>query len=247
MTSLAPQPEMNSEEVRLLSNHLEEMPLDELLGWCWQHFGARAAIGTSFQGAGLIILHRAAKLGLPLPAFTLDTGLLFPETLRLKQQIEERLGIIIESLHPELTVEQQSAELGPALWQRRPDTCCTLRKVVPLQKKLAQLDVWITGLRRQHSEDRAQTQVLERYKFDVLRDGIIYKLNPLAAWSRPQVRAYLKEHQLPYNPLKDRGYVSIGCQPCTRPISEGESDRAGRWTGFDKSECGIHTFLGDNI
>ena len=247
MTSLAPQPEMNSEEVHLLSNQLEEMPLDELLGWCWEHFGARAAIGTSFQGAGLVILHRATRLGLPFPSFTLDTGLLFPETLRLKAQIETRLGIHIESLHPELTVEQQAAELGPALWLRRPDTCCTLRKVVPLQKKLAQLDVWVTGLRRQHSEVRAQTQVLERYNFDVLRDGIIYKLNPLAAWSRPQVRAYLKEHQLPYNPLKDHGYVSIGCQPCTRPIAEGESDRAGRWTGFDKNECGIHTFLGHNI
>lgn len=247
MTSLAPHPEMNSEEVRLLSSHLEEMPLEELLGWCWEHFGARAAIGTSFQGAGLIILHRAAQLGLPFPAFTLDTGLLFPETLRLKEQIEERLGIAIESLHPARTVEQQAGDEGPALWLRRPDTCCTLRKVMPLQQKLAELDVWITGLRRQHSEARVTTQVLERYHFDVLRDGIIYKLNPLATWPRDRVRAYLKEHQLPYNPLKDRGYVSIGCQPCTRPISMGEDDRAGRWTGFDKSECGIHTFLGDNI
>ena len=247
MTRLAPYPEMPAEEVHRLSAFLEEMPLDELLGWCWEHFGARAAIGTSFQGAGLIILHRAAQMGLPFPAFTLDTGLLFPETLRLKEQIEERLGLRIENLHPELTVEQQAAEMGPALWRRRPDTCCTLRKVVPLQKKLATLDVWITGLRRQHSESRSTTQVLERYQFDALRDGIIYKLNPLATWTRPQVRAYLKEHQLPYNPLKDRGYVSIGCQPCTRPISEGEDDRAGRWTGFDKNECGIHTFLGDNI
>lgn len=247
MTSLAPHPEMNSEDVQILSGMLEEMPLDELLHWCWEHFGARAAIGTSFQGAGLIILHRAVELGLPFPSFTLDTGLLFPETLALKGQIESQLGIRIESLHPELTVAQQAEEMGPALWLRRPDSCCTLRKVMPLQKKLAQLDVWITGLRRQHSEVRSRTQVLERYKFDVLRDGLIYKLNPLATWTRDRVRAYLKEHQLPYNPLKDRGYVSIGCQPCTRPVGEGESDRAGRWTGFDKSECGIHTFLGDNI
>ncbi len=247
MTRFVPRPDMNSEEVRSLSAFLEEMPLAELLRWNWEHFGARAAIGTSFQGAGLVILHQAVQLGLPIPSFTLDTGLLFPETLRLKKQIEGQLGIHIESLHPELTVEQQAAEMGPALWRRRPDSCCTVRKVMPLQKKLAQLDVWITGLRRQHSDVRSATQVLERYKFDVLQDGIIYKLNPLATWTRDRVRAYLKEHQLPYNPLKDQGYVSIGCQPCTRPINEGESDRAGRWTGFDKSECGIHTFLGDNI
>lgn len=247
MTALTPHPAMNSEEVRALSTHLEEMPLDELLRWCWHHFGARAAIGTSFQGAGLIILHHACRLDLPFPSFTLDTGLLFPETLQLKKQIEERLGVTIESLHPELTVEQQAAEMGPALWERRPDSCCTMRKVIPLQKKLAQLDVWITGLRRQHSEIRSRTQVLERYQFDALRDGYIYKLNPLAAWTRDRVRAYLKEHQLPYNPLKDRGYRSIGCVPCTRPVSETDDDRAGRWTGFDKSECGIHTFLGDNI
>ncbi len=247
MTSLAPHPEMNSEDVQQLSGLLEEMPLEELLCWCWGHFGARAAIGTSFQGAGLIILHQAVRLELAFPAFTLDTGLLFPETLQLKARIEDQLGIQIESLHPEMSVEQQAAELGPALWLRRPDTCCTVRKVMPLQKKLAQIDVWITGLRRQHSDVRSGTQVLERYKFDVLRDGMIYKLNPLATWTRDRVRAYLREHQLPYNPLKDRGYVSIGCQPCTRPVSEGESDRAGRWTGFDKNECGIHTFLGDNI
>ena len=247
MTHLVPRLDLSADEVRAMSDALEQMPLDELLYWCWEHFGAKAAIGTSFQGAGLIILHLASQLRLPFPAFTLDTGLLFPETLQLKAQIEDRLGLQIENLRPEQTVEQQAADLGPALWLQRPDTCCTLRKVMPLQKKLAQLDVWITGLRRQHSEVRSTTQVLERYKFDVLRDGIIYKLNPLATWTRDRVRAYLKEHDLPYNPLKERGYVSIGCQPCTRPVGEGESDRAGRWTGFDKSECGIHTFLGDNI
>ncbi len=247
MTALAPHAEMDSREVRDLSARLEDQPLEAILEWCWQHFGKRAAIGTSFQGAGLIILHTAVKLGLPFPSFTLDTGLLFPETLKLKAQIEGRLGVSIESLHPELTVEQQAAEMGAALWERRPDSCCTLRKVVPLQKKLAQLDVWITGLRRQHSETRSGTQVLERYQFDVLRERYIYKLNPLATWTRDRVRAYLKEHQLPYNPLKDLGYRSIGCVPCTRPVSEAEDDRAGRWTGFDKNECGIHTFLGDNI
>lgn len=247
MHALTLHPGMTAAEVRRVSTQLEDQPLESLLRWCWDQFGARAAIGTSFQGAGLVILHHATTLELPLPAFTLDTGLLFPETLELKARVEERLGIIIESLHPELTVEKQAEENGPALWIRSPDSCCTLRKVIPLQKKLAELDVWITGLRREQSDTRARTEVLERYQFDVLRDRYIYKLNPLANWSRAQVRAYIAKHDLPYNPLKDRGYVSIGCQPCTRAVGDGEGDRAGRWTGFDKAECGIHTFLGANI
>ena len=247
MHSLTLHPDMSAEEVRDVSLRLEDQPLESLLHWCWDQFGERGAIGTSFQGAGLVILHHASELGLPIPVFTLDTGLLFAETLELKVKIEDRLGIRIESLHPEQTVEQQAEENGPALWARSPDSCCTLRKVIPLQKKLAGLDTWVTGLRRQQSETRGRTEVLERYQFDVLRDRYIYKLNPLASWSRERVNAYIKAHGLPSNPLKERGYRSIGCQPCTRPTSEGDSERAGRWTGFDKSECGIHTFLGANI
>lgn len=219
----------------------------EILGWAWETFGERAAIGTSFQGAGLVAMHTAYSRGCRFPAFTLDTGLLFPETLALQAQIETLLGLKIESLHPEQTVEQQAADLEPELWKRKPDLCCSLRKVIPLQQKLASLDVWITGLRRQQSDLRQQTQIVELYKFDVLRDRHIIKLNPMANWSRDQVQAYLREHDIPTNPLIQRGYRSIGCVPCTRPVGEGDSERAGRWTGFDKSECGIHTFLGSSI
>jgi phosphoadenosine phosphosulfate reductase len=165
----------------------------------------------------------------------------------LKAHIEARFGIAIESLHPEQTLEQQAAELGPELWKTKPDLCCSLRKVVPLQKKLSSLDVWITGVRRQQNESREKTGIVELYHFDVLRDLYIIKLNPLAAWTRDQVQACIREHGLPVNSLSSRGYRSIGCMPCTRPVAEGESERAGRWTGFDKSECGIHTFLGSNI
>ena len=235
-------------ELRAWSAGLETMALDDVLNWCWQEFGAHAAVGTSLQGAGLVILHRASVLGLRFRAFTVDTGLLFPETLELQRRIEERLGITIESLRPEQTVEEQAAEHGHALWTRHPDLCCTLRKVLPLQCKLAELGVWITGLRRQQSESRARVGILERYLFDRLRERFILKLNPLAGWTRERVRAYLVKHDLPMNPLKSQGYTSIGCQPCTRPLAaDATSDRAGRWTGFDKTECGIHTFLGENI
>jgi len=150
-------------------------------------------------------------------------------------------------LLPEQTPDEQAAVEGPELWKTKPDLCCTLRKVMPLQKKLEQLSVWMTGLRRQQSDTRQKTQILELYKFDVLRDRYILKLNPMAPWARDQVWAYIKEHQIPYNPLHDRGYRSIGCWPCTRATDSGENERAGRWTGFDKAECGIHTFLGDSI
>ncbi len=235
------------EEIRRKSELFEHAGLEEILGWCWETYGTRAAIGTSFQGAGLVVTDTAYRHGFNFPSFTLDTGLLFPETLALKSKIEQRLGIEIESLVPEQTVEEQAAEHGPELWNSNPDLCCALRKVLPLQKKLAELDVWITGLRRQQSEARETIQVVELYHFDVLRDRYILKLNPLANWSRDKVQAYLDEHDLPRNELASRGYRSIGCMPCTRPVSEGQNERAGRWTGFNKSECGIHTFLGSSI
>ncbi|HZJ15481.1 MAG TPA: phosphoadenylyl-sulfate reductase [Chthoniobacteraceae bacterium] len=239
--------EISSDEVRVLADKFESLPLTDILRWAWERFGKRAAIGTSYQGAGLVMIDHAVRGGIPLPVFTLDTQLLFPETYELKRRIEKHFGIQIEPLIPEQAPEQQAAEFGPELWKTKPDLCCTLRKVEPLKKKFEQLAVWITGLRRQQSETREKTRILELYHFDVLRDHYILKMNPMVNWSREAVWAYIKEHNLPYNPLHDRGYRSIGCQPCTRPISEGENERAGRWTGFDKSECGIHTFLGDSI
>jgi phosphoadenosine phosphosulfate reductase len=238
---------ISPEEIRSLADSFENKSLVEILGWCWERHGTSAGIGTSFQGAGLVIMHQAITAGYRFPVFTLDTGLLFPETVELKKRLEDFLGIEIEAVQPEQTVEEQAAEHGPELWSRSPDLCCTLRKVLPLQKKLRELDVWITGLRRQQSDTREGTRILELYKFDVLRDLYILKLNPLAGWSRESVWEYLRKHKIPYNPLTDRGYRSIGCYPCTRATGRGENERAGRWTGFDKAECGIHTFLGENI
>jgi phosphoadenosine phosphosulfate reductase len=235
------------DHIHAKAEEFETASLTEILRWGWETYGERAAIGTSFQGAGIVVMHTAYENGFRFPIFTIDTGLLFPETLELKAKLEARLGVQIESLHPEQTVDEQAAEHGPELWNRYPDLCCTMRKVIPLQNKLKTLDVWITGLRRQQSETRTKTQIAELYKFDVLHDQYILKLNPMATWTRDAVQAYLRERDLPINVLQSRGYRSIGCMPCTRPVGEGDDERAGRWTGFDKAECGIHTFLGDNI
>ncbi len=233
-------------DVRAEAARLEGASLEETLQWTWETFGKQAQIGTSYQGSGLVIIHHARKLGLDFPVFTLDTGLLFPETYALKARLEAFFGIGIQSLEPSQTVAEQAETYGGDLWASHPDTCCSLRKVLPLQQQLSRIDVWITGLRRTQGDSRAQTGILELYEFDKLRGRHILKLNPMANWSREAVWEYIKAEGIPYNPLHDRGYRSIGCWPCTK-MASGESERAGRWEGFEKTECGIHTFLGSNI
>jgi len=239
--------EISPDEVKQLAADFDSAPLLETLAWMWKRFGTRAGIGTSFQGAGLVMIDHALKAGFRFPIFTLDTGLLFPETYETKARLEQYWGVEIEAVKPDVTVEQQAVDFGPELWKKAPDACCTIRKVEPLKKKFNELAVWITGLRRQQSEGREKTRVFELYHFDVLRDQYILKANPMVGWKREAVWDYIRQHGIPYNPLQDRGYRSIGCWPCTRATAEGENERAGRWTGFDKSECGIHTFLGESI
>ena len=236
-------PILTAAEVRSLDQQFNGQKTEEILAWAWRRFGARAAIGTSFQGAGLVMMHLAKVNQLPLPVFTLDTGLLFPETLALKRRLEGFFGFNIESLVPDLTVEEQADINGPELWTSNPDLCCTIRKVFPLRDRLSELDCWVTGLRRQQSDTRSSIGIIELYSFDEATGRDIVKLNPMANWSRERVWNYLREHKIPYNPLHDQGYRSIGCQPCTRLTANGEGERAGRWTGFNKVECGIHTFM----
>ena len=159
-----------SSEVTALAQEFESASATEILKWTYEQFGSSAAIGTSFQGAGLVTIHHAVAAGLPLPVFTIDTGVLFPETMELKSRLEDYFGLVIEALVPERTMEQQAQEIAPELWLSNPDLCCTLRKVEPLQKKLNQLDAWIAGLRREQSAGRADVQILELYEFDRLRE-----------------------------------------------------------------------------
>jgi phosphoadenosine phosphosulfate reductase len=234
---------LSASEIQSLNQRFSRQPAEEILGWLWNRFGSRAAIGTSFQGAGLAMIHLAQAHGLRFPVFTLDTGLLFPETVALKARLEDFFGCAIQSLEPDLTVEEQADIHGGELWKRNPDLCCTVRKVLPLRDKLVDLDCWITGLRREQSATRAGIGIVEVYVFDENTGHEIVKANPMANWSREEVWRYIRDHKIPYNPLQDHGYRSIGCQPCTRLTANGEGERAGRWTGFNKVECGIHTFM----
>jgi len=230
--------DLNPDRIPDLDARLSTLAPVDRLRWAYETFGARAGIGTSFQPAGIVILHLAKTAGIPLQAFTLNTGLLFPETLEFKAKLEAHLGIKVEEVLPAQTVEQQAAQYGAELWKRDPEKCCELRKVDSLGKKLFDLDLWITGMRRDQSAERSVTPLLSLAARPDNSD--VWKLNPLVDWSRDQVWAYLKEHGLPHNVLHDRGYRSIGCSPCTLP-SSGSDERGGRWPGFDKKECGLHT------
>src|SRR5438034_2605992 len=209
-------PVFTADDIRSLDLSFGKSPVEEVSGWAWESFGSRAAIGTSFQGAGLVMIHISRLNRFDFPVFTLDTGLLFPETLALKKALEEFFGMKIESVEPELTVEKQADSYGAELWNHDPDLCCTLRKVLPLRDKLTELNCWITGLRRQQSHTRAGIGVVELYSVSDGSSHNLVKLNPMANWSHEAVWAYLRQNKIPYNPLHDRGYCSIGCQPCTR-------------------------------
>jgi phosphoadenosine phosphosulfate reductase len=219
-------------EVSSLDLRFNDAPVEEILGWAWKSFGSRAAIGTSFQGAGLVMIHISRLNHFDFPVFTLDTGLL----------LEKFCGMTIEAVEPDLTVQQQADVYGAEMWNHDPDLCCTLRKVLPLRDKLTEINCWVTGLRRQQSHTRANIGVIELYTLGGGAGQDIVKLNPMANWTHEAVWAYLRQHKIPYNPLHDRGYCSIGCEPCTR-MTDAEGGRAGRWMGFNKVECGIHTFM----
>lgn len=208
---------------------------EELLDWALHRFEGRIAVASAFGPEGMVLIDTAVRLRRDVQVFTLDTGLFFPETYELMMEVERRYGIRIERVKPALTVEEQGAQHGKSLWERNPDRCCYMRKVEPLRKKLASLGAWIAAIRRDQTPDRAQARKVE---WDT-KFGLV-KINPLCDWTSEMVWEYVRIHGLPYNPLHDRGYPSIGCAPCTRPVLEGESLRSGRWAGFAKIECGLH-------
>ncbi|MCZ6633110.1 MAG: phosphoadenylyl-sulfate reductase [bacterium] len=215
---------------------------EEIVRWAWEKFGGRLAFGTAFGSTGMVLLDVIQQTVPQIPVFTIDTGYLFQETLDLKSQLEARYGFEIESLHPRLSVSEQDRKFGGALFRHDPDRCCWMRKVEPLQRKLADLDGWMTSLRRDQSDTRKGIGILEAYRTHSGRS--LVKVNPMANWTRKQVWDYILVHDVPYNPLLDQGYPSVGCWPCTQAVGNTDDERAGRWAGTAKTECGIHTFMG---
>ena len=222
-------------EIEEWSEALEGRAPAEVLQWAADRFASRVAMATGFGAEGCVLIHLIAEHELPIDLFTLDTGLLFPETYELWQRLECRYGVRIRGIEPALTLEAQALEYGDALWTRDPDRCCALRKVAPLSGALSGVDAWITAIRRQQTAERAASRVIEH---DARHD--VLKVNPLVAWSEREVWSFIETHDIPYNRLHHSGYPSIGCHPCTTPVAEGEDPRAGRWRGREKTECGLH-------
>jgi thioredoxin-dependent adenylylsulfate APS reductase len=224
------------------AGRFEHATAQELLGWALDRFHPRMAISAAGGLDGMVLIDMAWRINPAVRVFTLDTGRLPHETYSLFEDIRDRYGIQVEFELPDrLEVARLVQQHGPNLMYRSVDlrvACCEIRKVAPLKRKLATLEAWVAGLRREQWRTRKNIA-----KVELDRDhGGIVKVNPLADWTLDRVRRYIDEHDVPYHELFDQGYTSIGCEPCTRAVPPGEPERAGRWwweQDTDK-ECGIH-------
>jgi phosphoadenosine phosphosulfate reductase len=216
--------------LHLAPDDVEHLDAPDVLAYAVERFHPRLVVACSFQKEASVVLDLLMRIEPGVRVFTLDTHVLFPETYETWKQVEQRYGIEIEVFEGP-SLGRQAATHGDRLWERNPDACCDLRKVRPLERALAGADAWVTGVRRDQSPSRAGTRKLD---WDA-KHGL-WKASPLADWSDADVWRYITKHDVPYNPLHDRGYASIGCTHCTKP---GEG-RDGRWAGIGKSECGLH-------
>ena len=213
----------------------EGRPAADVLRWAVERYAHRLTFATGFGPEGCVLIDLIGRSRLPIDLFTLDTGLIFVETRELWRRLEARYGITIRRVTPDVTVEAQAFIHGDRLWERAPDQCCALRKLAPLEAELAPVDAWITAIRRDQTPQRADARAVEwDAKFGIA------KINPLVGWTKQDVWSYLARHDVPHNPLHNQGYPSIGCRPCTTRVGSGEDDRAGRWRGAAKTECGLH-------
>jgi phosphoadenosine phosphosulfate reductase len=183
-----------------------------------------------------VLVHLASVAASGVDVLFLDTGYHFAETIGTRDAVAASYDVNVRTVLPLLTVAEQDAEHGKDLFATAPDRCCAMRKVEPLERGLQPYGAWITGMRREDAPTRTDIAVVG---WDDKRQMV--KLNPLAAWTQDDVDAYVAEHGVLLNPLRQIGYASIGCAPCTRPVAPGEDPRSGRWSGFDKTECGLHT------
>lgn len=222
------------------SDRLEASSPQEILRWAMETYGNRLTMSTAFGAAGCCLIDMIAKLrdetGLPQPdIFNLDTGYQFQETLDLREQLQERYKLNIRLVSAQESVAEMEKRLGGPIYDKRPDQCCHIRKVVPLQQAVRGFDAWISGIRRDQTPERSVSPIVGRdERFELI------KISPLANWTKDQMWEYARKHDVPTNPLHALGYPSIGCYPCTSAVAAGEDERAGRWAGLAKRECGLH-------
>ena len=231
--------QLDEAQIQELGDYFEGRPVAELLAWAAERFDPALTLACSFGLEDVVLLDLLVSHTPARDVFYLDTGFLFGETLRTRDRLAERYGIPFRPILPALTVEAQARLFGEKLHDRAPAQCCWLRKVEPLTRALDGYEAWITGIRRDQAPTRARARVLEWDE----QFGLV-KINPLVAWTMEDVRRHVELRGVPYNPMHDLGYPSIGCEPCTSPVAPGEDPRAGRWRGSAKTECGLHPTSG---
>ena len=223
------------QQIRDLDRFLKVRATTDILRVASERFAPRLVMATAFGVEGCVLIDIIGRNQLAVDIFTLDTGLFFEETYSLWSKLEKRYGLRVRGVQPELSLSEQASRFGDALWERDADRCCELRKVLPLRAALKGAEAWISALRRDQTPERAKAPLVgldEKF-------GLV-KVNPLVEWTNRDVWEYVKEHDVPFNPLHEQSYPSIGCMPCTSPVRLGEDPRAGRWRGSAKTECGIH-------
>jgi phosphoadenosine phosphosulfate reductase len=223
------------EELERLNGELEGKNPQDVLRWAVARFFPKLTMGTAFGPEGNCIIHMLAEIEPGVRIFNLDTGYQFKQTLELRERIKDRYGIEVEYVRPELTVAEYEKKHGQPLYYKDPDQCCFDRKVLPLRRAVVGYDAWISAIRKDQTADRGKANLVGwDAKFSLV------KVNPLLSWTKSDVWKFVLDNDVPYNPLHDLGYPSIGCEPCTEAVGEGQDERAGRWKGSAKKECGLH-------
>ncbi len=224
-------------DLEAVNERLEGAPPEEILRWATDTFTPDVILTCSFQHDGVVLAHLLSTTAPWVAVVFLETGFHFPETLAYKDEIVRRFGLNLKELRAAMPREEFARKHGLDLWKRDPDLCCAINKVEPLKAALEGVRCWINGRRRDQTATRKTIRVVERF------EGGMHKVNPMAGWNAADTYRYMQKHGIPEHPLFEKGYASIGCAPCTRPILAGEDERAGRWSGTGKTECGIHTLL----
>jgi len=226
---------MADEELQVWAYRLEAKSPQEVLVKAVENYAGGLVLASSFGAEDVVLIDMLHKLAPTMPVFYLDTNKHFTETYATRDKLQERYSKTFIQVLPKLTLAEQASAHGDNLWEKDPNLCCQIRKVEPLQRVLSGYQAWITGIRREQSPTRANAKKVEwDEKFNLV------KFNPLADWTDGQVWEYIHANDVPYNPLHDNNYPSIGCSVCTRAVRHGQDPRAGRWAGFEKTECGLH-------
>ncbi|WP_027091969.1 phosphoadenylyl-sulfate reductase [Cohnella thermotolerans] len=220
--------------IREKAEEFENASAETVIKWAVETF-PNITFACSFGAEDVVLVDMIQKIRRSTDIFYLDTDFHFKETYETRDRLSEKYGLTFVQVKPKLTPEEQAAQHGEELWKRDPNACCNIRKVEPLTRILGQYDAWITGIRRDQAPTRANAKKVE---YDT-KFGLV-KFNPLASWTSDDVWDYIRANDIIYNPLHDQNYPSIGCEHCTRPVMPGEDPRAGRWSGFEKTECGLH-------